>query len=291
MPDCASKGNRTRWLHKSREGGIPMDVNEMIRGEPRRLLQWIQQQAGISRRKAQELIDAGEVSVNDAVITDPFAMYEPTQIEFLRLRGHPLATADPAPRVYRYYKPAGVLCSHDDPHSGNTVGRILRAEGFIGYTWVGRLDNDSEGLLLLTNDGDLVYTHTHPRYEIPKTYHVWIRRKPRKGEMERVFAQMKKGILDSGDRLSILRGVWMGRPPHAEVVLAEGKKREVRRLFAHFDLPVTRLQRTAIGPISLGNLAPGEIQRVPADQERDLLTSARRLLRQQPPGGRQRGLL
>jgi len=112
---------------------------ERKNGRPRKLLQLIQRQAGISRRKAQELIAEGEVSIDGEVATDPFLMVDPERIRLLTLRGHPLSLFEPEERIYRYYKPRGVLCSHDDPFYGNTVGRVLRTEGFIGYTWVGRL--------------------------------------------------------------------------------------------------------------------------------------------------------
>jgi pseudouridine synthase len=188
----------------------------------------------------------------------------------LSLRGHPLSLDAPEPRVYRYHKPAGVLCSHDDPHNGNTVGRILRAEGFIGYNWAGRLDQDAEGLVLLTNDGDLIHRLTHPRYEVEKTYRVWVERLPRKPAMDQSLSGMQRGIVDRGDTLRIVSGKVEGRPPHVRLVLAEGKKHEIKRLFAHFDLSIVRLARVAIGPIELGRLAAGHVERLSEDDEERL---------------------
>jgi len=230
--------------------------------EGKRLLQWVQQQAGISRRKAQELIDAGEVDVNGDTITEPFAVYSSDEIERLRLRGHPLALEPPDPRVYRYHKPPGVLCSHDDRFYGNTVGRILRMEGFVGYTWIGRLDQDAEGLLLLSNDGDLVHRLTHPRYEVEKVYRVRLERMPKPRELERMLERMTRGIEDAGDRLHILNGRIDGRPAHVLLTLTEGKKHEIKRLFAHFRLKVKRLLRVSIAGIELGQLPSGEIARL-----------------------------
>jgi len=237
--------------------------------EGAKLLQWVQRQSGVSRRKAQELIEAGEVAVDGDVVTDPFLVLERTEIGQLSLRGHPLALEAPERRVYRYHKPAGVLCSHDDPHYGNTVGRILRAEGFIGYNWAGRLDQDAEGLILLTNDGDLIHRLSHPRYEVEKTYRVWVDRLPPKRVMDRVLAQMQQGIEDRGDRLRARAGKVEGRPPHVRLVLTEGKKHEVKRLFAHFDIGVVRLMRVAIGPIALADLPAGGFERLsPVDVAR-----------------------
>ena len=243
--------------------------------EPRRLLQWIQRHAGVSRRKAQDLIASGEVSLNGKRVTDPFLPVSQAGIQKLALRGHPLPIESPESRIYRYHKPRDVLCSHDDRFYGNTVGRVLRAEGFVGYTWAGRLDRDAEGLLLLSNDGDLIHAFTHPRYEVPKTYHVWLERLPKADAMGRIFSEMRKGIADEGDTLRILEGRVEGRPARATIVLAEGRKHEVKRLFAHFGLDVTRLVRSSIGPVKLENLRPGEISRLSSAQEQAVFAFAR----------------
>jgi len=222
----------------------------------------VQEQAGLSRRKAQEIIAAGEVEVNGSLVEDPFFAIEKRTLEDIHLRGHPLSLLEPEHRVYRYYKPVGVLCSHDDPHCGNTVGRILRSEGFIGYSWAGRLDQDSEGLVLLTNNGNLVEHLTHPRYQVKKVYHVFVRRFPPSREMKRIFHEMQRGVEEGGETLRISNGEMSNSRAYAILALAEGKKHEVKRLFAHFDLKVVRLRRVAIGPVKLAGLAPGEIARL-----------------------------
>ena len=233
----------------------------------------IQRQAGVSRRKAQELISAGEVAIDNNPVTDPFLRIEPDSIENLVLRGHSLPLQSPEFRVYLYHKPKGMLCSHDDPHEGNTVGRILRAEGFIGYSWAGRLDQDAEGLLLITNDGVLLNHLSHPRYEVPKTYHVWLDRLPKRVVLDEMLREMKGGIDDDGDRLRITSGHIAGSPPHVVLQLAEGKKREIKRLFAHFDLQVVRLLRIAIGPVELGTLGSGILARM-TDADTEILRSS-----------------
>jgi pseudouridine synthase len=166
-----------------------------------------------------------------------------------------------------------MLCSHDDPHEGNTVGRVLRSEGFIGYTWAGRLDLDAEGLLLVTNDGDLVHVLSHPRYEVPKTYNVWLDQTPKRSVLDDMLKKMEQGIIDQGDRLHILSGRVTGRPTTILLRLVEGKKREIKRLFGHFDLTVVRLQRTAIGPIQLDGLRPGQLDLLSQEQVRALQDS------------------
>ncbi len=243
--------------------------------EAQKLFQWVKQHAGLSRRKAQELIRGGEVAVNGEIVTDPFLPIASASLRRLDLRGHPLPVDPPELRIYRYFKPGGVLCSHDDPHAGNTVGRLLRAEGFIGYAWAGRLDRDAEGLLVLTNDGALINAFTHPRYEVEKVYHVWTTRPLERGTMQTAFARMKQGIVDDGETLRIFDGHLDGRPPHAVVRLAEGRKHEVKRLFARVGLDVRRLLRTAVGPIDLGELEPGEVSRLPREEETRAFAYAR----------------
>ena len=232
----------------------------------------IQRQAGVSRRKAQELISAGEVAIDDNPVTDPFLLIEPEAIQQLVLRGHPLSLQSPELRVYRYHKPKGMLCSHDDPHEGDTVGRILRAEGFFGYSWAGRLDQDAEGLLLITNDGVLLNRLTHPRYEVPKTYRVWLDRLPKRVVLDGMLKEMRQGIDDDGDRLRIASGHIAGSPLHVILQLTEGKKREIKRLFAHFQLQVVRLLRIAIGPVELGGLRSGTLERM-TDADTEILRS------------------
>jgi len=243
-----------------------------------KLFRFLQQQAGVSRRKALALVASGEVAVNGVAVTDPFLRLEVGAAHRLALRGHPLSLEPRESRIYRLYKPAGTLCSHDDPFCGNTVGRLLRAEGFLGYSWVGRLDQDAEGLLLLSNDGDVIQAMSHPRYEVTKEYRVWLGESVPARDVERALHKMVQGIDDEGETLRILEGRAESRPLCAVVVLAEGRKHEVKRLFTYFGYTVRRLVRVAVGPVRLGNLAPGDCDRLPRDEEDSLLRRARQLL-------------
>ncbi len=235
-----------------------------------KLWQVVQTAAGISRRRAQALIRASEVESETGPITDPFT--EVSSADTIYLRGQPLCLLPRRFRVYRYYKPRGVLCSHDDPHAGNTVGRIMRAEGFIGYTWAGRLDRDAEGLMLLTNDGALVARLTHPRYGVKKIYHVWTDPPMSTTQMTAVFARMRAGIDNAGDRLRIVDGRIDGRK--AVVTLGQGHNHEVKRLFAHFGFTVTRLRRVGIGSVRLAaGAVPGEIARLEQNEIQRLYTA------------------
>ncbi len=243
-----------------------------------KLFRVLQIQAGVSRRKAIDLIRAGEVAADGRPVVDPFLALESNSSRHLALRGHPLSLEPREPRVYRFHKPAGMLCSHDDPFCGNTVGRLLRAEGFLGYTWVGRLDQDAEGLLLLSNDGDVIQALTHPRYEVQKVYHVWITGSPSDAALARALHAMEEGVEDDGEILRIVAGRIEGHPRHAVVMLVEGRKHEIKRLFAHFGFSVGRLVRVAVGPVQLGDLPPGAYERLPVMAEAALLDDARRRL-------------
>jgi 23S rRNA pseudouridine2605 synthase len=243
-----------------------------------KLFRFLQTQAGVSRRNAIDLIRAGEVAVDGRPVVDPFLALEPNSARHLALRGHPLSLEPRESRVYRFHKPVGMLCSHDDPFCGNTVGPLLRAEGFLGYTWVGRLDQDAEGLLLLSNDGGVIQAFTHPRYEVRKVYHVWITGSPSDADLVRALHAMETGIEDDGEFLRTVAGTIEGRPRHAVVTLVEGRKHEIKRLFAHFGFTVSRLVRVAIGPVELGDLAPGTSERLPLTAETTLLADARRRL-------------
>lgn len=232
----------------------------------------IQEGAGVSRRKAQALVRTGEVELDGMVVLDPYLELDPDVDKVLYLRGQPIPLSPRRPRVYIYHKPRGILCSHDDPHTGNTLGRILRSEGFIGYTWAGRLDRDAEGLVLLSNDGDLISRLTHPRYEVEKVYHVWIADHPRAGEMRKILDQMQQGIEDEGESLRVLKGKFDGR--RVVVVLGQGHKHEIKRLFGYFDLSVSRLKRVSIGPAVLPpDLPPGKIARLGRDEMIRLYTA------------------
>jgi len=230
-----------------------------------KLMKIVQKQSGISRRKARDLVEEGEVSVNGQEERNPFEDYELDDLDSLYLRGHPLSTNPPKKNAYRYYKPQGVLCSHDDPHYGRTLGRLLRAEGFIGYRWAGRLDQDAEGLVLLSNDGQLVHALTHPRYEVEKKYHIWVSENLSHGRIGEIIQELMGGVREGGDLLQIERGGAVERgSEHSklELVLTEGKKNEIKRICEVVGLNLIRLRRVELGPIKLDGLSPGDIERI-----------------------------
>ncbi len=248
--------------------------------EETKLFRFLQMQAGVSRRKALDLVLAGEVTLDGKSVSDPFLPLTRDAVRSLALRGHPLSLEPREPRVYRLHKPAGMLCSHDDPFCGDTVGRLLRAEGFLGYTWGGRLDQDAEGLLLVSNDGSVIQAFTHPSHEVRKVYRVWLAESVPERDLRRALRSMEGGIEDDGDVLRVLEGRLAARAQYVLITLAEGKKHEIKRLFAHFGFSVTRLLRVAVGPIELGDLPPGMIDRLPPPDEASVIELAGKLLAQ-----------
>ena len=247
-----------------------------------RLLQLVQRRAGIARRKAQRLIEQGEVRLDGQTLTNPFLEVDPETVRELEVRGRRVPLEPREPAVYKLYKPAGMLSSLYDPKHPNTVGRLLQRRGLggQGLAIAGRLDRDAEGLLLLTNDGELVNLLTHPRYEVEKVYHVVIPRLLPYRHVYEMFRKMQRGVRDGGEVLRIRRGRIVERSRNRtvlELVLTEGKKHEVKRLIKHFKLPLERLVRVGHGPVALGKLRPGELKRLTTPERRALEALKKRL--------------
>lgn len=200
-----------------------------------------------SRRACEALIAAGRVQVDGVVITAPGTTIDPAR-QIVRVDGREIR-----PQSFRYvmvHKPRGVLSAMRDARGRRTLADLVGGGSRLFH--VGRLDQDSEGLLLLTNDGDLALRLTHPRYGVEKTYHVWCDRPIGPAQLD----AMMRGIRDGGELLRA-RSIAPLAEAVYEVVLAEGKKREIRRLFAACGARVARLLRVAIGPLRLGELPAG----------------------------------
>ena len=166
--------------------------------------------------------------------------------------GRPLAGPEPHV-VYALHKPVGVLSTASDPHGRPTVVELL-GETCRLYP-VGRLDADSSGLILLTNDGELAHRLTHPRYEVPKTYRVRVGGGP---VGERPLRVLRTGVeLDDGPTAPAQVRLVGGGGDELELTIREGRNRQVRRMCEAVGHPVLALQRIAFGPLRLGDLQPG----------------------------------
>jgi 23S rRNA pseudouridine2605 synthase len=214
--------------------------------------------AGVaSRRAAEELIAAGRVTVDGEVVRDPAR--DVTGDEQIAFDGEPVGATPTRLVVYAVHKPAGIVSTAKDTHGRPTVVDLVNAPGLRLYP-VGRLDADTTGLILLTNDGELANRLTHPRYEVPKTYRAQVRGGAlREGELR----ALREGVeLDDG-RTAPAR-VRQVRPGLLEITIHEGRKRQVRRMCEAVGHPVERLQRVAFGPLRLAGLKEGAARRLTA---------------------------
>ena len=222
-------------------------------------LQKVLAQAGVaSRRACEELISAGRVSVDGAAVTVLGSRVDPEQA-VIRVDGERIPTAPG--RVYlALNKPAGVLTTMSDDRGRRCVGDLV-ADRKERLFHVGRLDAETEGLLLLTNHGDLAHRLSHPSFGVQKVYLAEVT-----GQVPKQLArQLRQGVeLDDGpvtvDRFRVVGST--ARKAQVEVTLHEGRNHVVRRLLAAVDLPVERLVRLAFGPVKLGQLRAGKTRRL-----------------------------
>jgi len=216
-------------------------------------------QCGVaSRRGAAELIRAGRVTVDGAVATDPSRRVEPgTRVA---VDGRPAVL----PEKFRYImlnKPRGFVCSNADAHAEHLALELIdRPEGRFLRS-AGRLDKESEGLIVFSDDGDYLERVAHPRYRVTKLYDVAVERPLD----DRSLAAMRRGVTESGEVLRVI-DVRRLSPLCYRFKLNEGKKREIRRLCAFFGARVTRLRRIALGDLKLGDLPVGKYRDLTADE-------------------------
>jgi 23S rRNA pseudouridine2605 synthase len=217
-----------------------------------------------SRTQAWDWIRAGEVCVDGRVVTDPLTWVD---LDRQRVTRGGRAAAPAAPLTLALHKPRGVVTTRSDERGRPTVYDLLPP----GLPWlfpVGRLDADSEGLLLLTNDAPLAVHLTDPDHRVPKTYRVTVNGVPAEPDLERLRGGVE--LADGRTRPAGVRLLRRGtRGAVLEVVLIEGRNRQVRRMLAALGYRVRRLVRVAVGSLELGDLAPGACRPLaPAEVER-----------------------
>jgi 23S rRNA pseudouridine2605 synthase len=238
---------------------------------PPERLQKVLAHAGVaSRRAAEAIIEAGRVAVNGHVVTQLGIKVNP-QRDVITVDGQPLPKSGETLVYVALHKPRHVLSTAGDDRGRKTVLDLVDVPERI-YP-VGRLDLHSEGLILLTNDGDLAQKLTHPRFHVEKEYHVLVKGKPstnalirwQRGEVEVEGKPTAKTVVErlneEGD------DVWL------RVILTEGRKRQIRIIAEELGHPVIRLERVRFGPVKLGHLKPGrwrhlsaaEVQRLKSD--------------------------
>ncbi|MGI8575929.1 MAG: pseudouridine synthase [Egibacteraceae bacterium] len=226
--------------------------------------------AGVgSRRECEQLIAEGRVAVDGQVITLGSKADARTQV--LTVDGERIPT-DPGLAYVLLNKPRGVVTTASDPEGRPTVMDLVPASPRLFP--VGRLDQDTEGLIILTNDGELANRLVHPRYEVEKTYVAQVRGRMR-GQTGRRLTQGIE-LADGPARARSVRELGHDRDHSlVELVLAEGRKREVRRMLAAVGLPVERLARVKLGPLPLGDLTPGTVRPLNSAEVRALYRAVR----------------
>ena len=232
---------------------IPPDTGEDGAGMTRERLQKILASAGVtSRRKAEQLIRAGRVRVDGQVVTTMGFKIDPRHCR-ITVDGKPMRV-DP-PVYILLNKPAGYVTTRHDPQGRPTVMDLVADIRERVYP-VGRLDLDSEGALLLTNDGRLTNRILHPRYQVNKTYAVIVRGRPSSRALRRLERGIRlEGRITSPARIRVVQEE--ARQTRVEIVIHEGRKRQVRKMFEAIGYPVLRLRRIAYGNLTLGALKPG----------------------------------
>ena len=221
--------------------------------------------AGVaSRRKAEEIIGKGVVTVGGEVVTDPAR--DVGEGDDVRVNGAPVVAE--AREVWAVNKPAGVVSTAREPGERPAVVELVRTEARL-YP-VGRLDVDTTGLLLLTNDGELANRLTHPRYEVPKTYRVRLRGAIADRDLERLRGGVE---LDDGSTAPAQVKRLGGR--EVEITLREGRNRQVRRMVEAVGNEVGALRRISFGPLTLGDLSEGQARQL-SDSEISELREASR---------------
>ncbi|MGC2403194.1 MAG: pseudouridine synthase [Acidobacteriaceae bacterium] len=259
---------------------LPKESEEAQRNEQR--LQKIVAAAGIaSRRKAEELISSGRVQVNGQIVTELGSKADPDR-DHIRVDGKLLKK----PQQFRYFmlnKPRGVVTTVSDPEGRPTVMKFFARAGARVFP-VGRLDYQSEGLLVMTNDGELANLLTNAASFVEKTYLVKVSGKPTERELE----QLRHGVMVDRGRRGERAGRVMTQParihlirdtdnPWYEVVLTEGKNREIRKMFEEIGHFVEKIRRVGFGPLVL-DIKPGERRELTEEEVKKL----KRLRNSQP---------
>ena len=221
--------------------------------------------AGVaSRRAAEELIAAGRVTLDGTVVDDPARDVDGDRAVAVDGR---VVTIEHVRVVYAVNKPAGVVSTARDPQGRPTVVSLVRSSRRL-YP-VGRLDIDTTGLILLTDDGELAHRLTHPSFEVEKTYRAVVSRPP---VSEHALTALRAGVqLDDGR--SAPAHARLLRPDTIELTIHEGRKRQVKRMCERVGHPVRRLERIRFGPLALGDLRPGQHRRL-GDAEVSALRAA-----------------
>jgi 23S rRNA pseudouridine2605 synthase len=230
--------------------------------EPLRLQKFLADIGVCSRRAAEALIAQGEVWVNGRRAEKGQKVVPGTDMVAV---GGRVVSAEAQPRItLAVHKPRGLICSNDDPHNPETVFSLVPGEFTkLRFFCAGRLDKDSEGLVILTTDGEFAHRLMHPSHEVVKRYHVTLTRPFPRARLPLLV----QGVASEGEQLKVEQAALVDPQPDAtspevDVAMHHGKKREIRQLFTALGFEVRRLRRYQIGAFRLEGIAPGGARRL-----------------------------
>ncbi|HBC94607.1 MAG TPA: pseudouridine synthase [Pelotomaculum sp.] len=230
-------------------------------------IQKVMARAGVaSRRHCEAMIAAGMVKINGRVVTEPGTKVDPDK-DKIQVGGETLRLS-PQKYYLLMYKPRGYITTMSDEKGRKQVTDLLKGITARVYP-VGRLDYDSEGLLLLTNDGELTFALTHPSHLVPKTYLVRVEGVPAKEQLEQMSAGLNLEDGPTGPAKVRLVGQHDGNGL-VEVTIREGRNRQIRRMFDHIGYRVLRLKRSKLGDLGLETMRPGEYRHLSESEVKQL---------------------
>jgi len=233
----------------------------------KRLSKFLSDSGIASRRKADEMIKAGMVSVNWKIVTDAWTRVKAG--DRVLVNGKEIKARNIQKAYIMLNKPVGVVSTCSDEYAEIKVTDIVKIKGARLFP-VGRLDKDSEGLIFLTDDGDFANRITHPRYEISKTYTVWVDRKIPEDSIKMLL----RGIRDDGETIKAEKIISKAEKLYI-FIMKEGKKREIRRLVTRAGANIRKLRRTAVGDVELDKRLPvGKWRHLSEKEVKSLLNNA-----------------
>lgn len=237
--------------------------------EPVRLQKFLSEAGLASRRKAETIIEEGFVTVNGEIAT--LGCKVTPGVDDVRVDGQRVRLPEDESVILLLNKPKGYICSHNDPHNAQTIYQLLPKDlQEKRLICAGRLDKDSEGMLILTNDGEAANAIMHPSFNLIKRYRVTLNRDFNPG----LIPKMLEGVRHDGELLKAEKVIpdtkGQGAERRLEVHLSQGRKREIRRIFESLGYYVKKLRRIQIGNLAMRGMAPGEY-RILRAKEIDLL--------------------